>query len=59
MEDVSFIQNFHKSKYNDLCLKEELNIKKYNCIDNSTSKECKLYIKLYNECIKFKKNKIK
>lgn len=59
MEDVSFIQNFDKSKYNDLCLKEELNIKKYNCIDDSTSKKCKLYIKLYNECIKFKKIKTK
>ena len=58
MEDVSFIQKYHKSKYDELCLKEELNIKKYNCIDNFTSKECILYIKLYNECIKFKKKKI-
>ncbi len=59
MEDVSFIQNFHKSRYNELCLKEEEYLKKYNCITQSTSQKCKLYINLYNECIKIKKNKSK
>ena len=56
MEDhlISYIQT---EKYKEICRDEFINVMKNKCLINKKNKHCKLYLELYNDCMKFKKIK--
>ena len=56
MEDhlVSYIQT---EKYKEICQKEFIDLMNNNCLHDKNNKHCKLYLEIYNDCMKFKKNK--
>jgi len=54
MEDhlVSYIQT---EKYKEICQKEFIDLMNNNCLHDKNNKHCKLYLEIYNDCMKFKK----
>ncbi len=56
--EEQLVSHIDGKKYNDICNFEMKNLVDSNCLNkDKEDKNCSVHIKLYYDCIKFKKNK--